>query len=558
MSLAFPSQEFDAAVAAVCQGSMSDEQARMLNELLRSDPAARDEYLLRVELHSRLASDPDLFAAAPSEIVASDGLNARSEKVVPIQSSDAQRRQVIGWVVALAACVALVIGGWLGWRGWHQAERKSGATSKAVAILNRVVDAQWSSAAQAPLLGAPLEPGVLRLTSGLAQIVFYSGARVAIEGPAELQIVTPSEASLRIGRLTAEVPPQARGFRVATPQMNVTDLGTAFGLDVNEAATELHVFQGTVEFLPKIGGAKQALQEGAGVVAEGSRAPRLIPANEVAFASLFELRDKSAAAESSRYEQWRAASLRLNQDPSLLVHFDFENAAAADWRLRNASTERATVPDGTIVGCQWVEGRWPTKKALEFRGVSDRVRLSVPGEFDSLTFAAWVRVQGLDRQFNSLLMCDGFDAGTLHWLIRDDGVLGLTVIGPGAGNYQIVTSPPVLPLDQFGMWLHLAVVLDGNAKRVSHYVNGRMVREKPLKMRPPFRIGTAELGNWNARGFPENDPFMIRNFSGAMDEFCLFSRALPAAEVRALYASDQLQRPPAAPPTDSTSPLHNQ
>ena len=193
------------------------------------------------------------------------------------------------------------------------------------------------------------------------------------------------------------------------------------------------------------------------------------------------------------------------------------------------------------IGCQWVDGRWPTKPALEFRGVSDRVRLSVPGEFTSLTLAMWVRVQGLDRKFNSLFMCDGFDAGTLHWLIRDDGVLGLTAIGRGADNYQIVTSPPVLALDQFGMWVHLAVVLDGSAKRVSHYVNGRLVSEKRLKINPPFRVGTAELGNWNGRGFPDNDPAMIRNFSGAMDEFCLFSRALPPSEIRALYLSDRPQ-----------------
>ena len=260
--------------------------------------------------------------------------------------------------------------------------------------------------------------------------------------------------------------------------MNVTDLGTVFGLDVKEGATELHVFKGSVEFLPASGTAKQSLQEGSGAVAEGSRPPRLITANAAGFASLFDLQGKSVAAESSRYDQWRAASRRLNQDPSLLVHFDFEHAAPSDWRLHNASSESAAVPDGTIVGCQWVEGRWPAKPALEFRGVSDRVRLSVPGEFESLTLAAWVRVHGLDRQFNSLFMCDGFDAGTLHWLIRKDGVLGLTVIGPGPGNYQIVASPPVLTLDQFGMWLHLAVVLDGSAKRVSHYVNGQRVSEK--------------------------------------------------------------------------------
>ena len=91
------------------------------------------------------------------------------------------------------------------------------------------------------------------------------------------------------------------------------------------------------------------------------------------------------------------------------------------------------------------------------------------------------------------------------------------------------------------MWLHLAVVLDGGGKRVVHYVNGQPVGEKPLKINPPFRIGAAELGNWNARGFPDNDPSLIRNFSGAMDEFCLFSRALNAGEIRALYSAGKPQ-----------------
>src|SRR5437762_4891424 len=89
---------------------------------------------------------------------------------------------------------------------------------------------------------------------------------------------------------------------------------------------------------------------------------------------------------------------------------------------------------------------------------------------------------------------DGFEAGTAHWLIRKDGVLGLTAIGAGSGNYQICASPPVLALDQFGIWLHLAVVLDGNGKRVVQYVNGLPVSEKPLKIHPPFLIGAAELG----------------------------------------------------------------
>jgi hypothetical protein len=138
-------------------------------------------------------------------------------------------------------------------------------------------------------------------------------------------------------------------------------------------------------------------------------------------------------------------------------------------------------------------------------------------------------------------MSDGFEPGTIHWLIRNDGVLGLTVIGHETNQFQICASKPVLTLDQFGMWLHVAVVLDGNAKRVAQYVNGLPVGEKVLKIKPPFRIGAAELGNWNAKGFLKEDPFMIRNFSGAMDEFCLFSRALSDGEIRALYSAGKPQ-----------------
>jgi len=64
MTLFFPSAEFDDTVAAVCHGAAGEEQMRGLNELLWSDAGARDEYLLRVEVHARLASERDLFPQA--------------------------------------------------------------------------------------------------------------------------------------------------------------------------------------------------------------------------------------------------------------------------------------------------------------------------------------------------------------------------------------------------------------------------------------------------------------------------------------------------------------
>ena len=526
MKYVFPAREFDEAVAAVCHGLASDEQVRALNELLRTDGAARDEYIRRVEIHSRLASEQELFSEANHVgIVPSEG-------ALPLQAQRRRSRRLLG-SVALAACVVLLAGGWWLMRFAQPRERK-GTTSTAVAMLDQVLDAKWRTAGGAPRLGAPLEPGWVRLESGFVQIVFYTGARLAIEGPAQLQLLSSGHALCRRGRMTANIPSQARGFRIDTPQAIVTDLGTSFALAVNDRRTELHVFKGSVDLQAATDSGKQKLVEGSGAVLEDSRSARLIAADRGAFTSLFDLEAKSSAGQTLRIEQWRTASERLNRDPSLLVHLDFD-AGPSGWQLPNVCRQSAVTGDASMVGCQWGQGRWPGKRALEFQSVSDRLRLHVPGELEALTLAAWVRVQGLDRKLNSLFMCDGFGDGSVHWLIRNDGVLGLTIVGKDAGSYQIMATPPVLSLDRFGIWLHLAVVVNGRAGRVIHYINGRAAGESGLRIKPPYRIGTAELGNWNAKGFPTDDPFMIRNFSGAMDEFCLFRRALEPGEIHALY-----------------------
>ncbi len=545
MTLTFPSREFDDAVAAVCHGQASDEQASALVALLRSDLQARDAYLHQVALHAHLASTPDLFAGSAPEPIPMTPASDWTESSTAAATGHAPApSRWSGWTrnLALAAGIAILLAAaW--WAGSSSLRNRRGETSRAVAMLNRTVHARWDRQEQIPKLGGPLEPGLLRLESGLAQIVFYNGARVAIEGPAELRLVSSTEAVCTRGTLTAEVPPQARGFRIVSPRLDVTDLGTSFGLRVEGQRSELHVFQGEVEIRTGAGTAQQSLLEGKAAVVDGTAAPRWMSADRSEFAGLFDLQAQSLAAEAQRYDRWRASIRELQRDPSLWVHLDFEHGGTPAWRLPNAGSKRDTIPDAAIVGCEWTDGRWTTKPALEFRGVSDRVRLNVPGELESVTLAAWVRVQGLDRRINSLFMSDGFLPGTLHWVIRNDGVLGLTVIGD-RGNHQILASPPVLSVDEFGIWTHLAVVLDGKANTVVHYVNGRPVSRHGLRLPPPFRIDAAELGNWTAGGAPGNDPFLIRNFSGVIDEFCLFSRALSPAELSALHAQGRPQQEP--------------
>lgn len=541
MKLAFPSAEFDDAVAGVCHGSATEAEMQALNELLRSNPGARDGYLLRIELHTRLASDPELFSEPAGrgdshglpDIRAGGPRRFEPEPAIPRARSGRLMRGL-----ALAACFVLIaLGIWAMWSKLSPS-RNGGATSMAVAMLTRTVDAEWANGVEPPRIGGALGPGMLRLQSGMAQIVFYSGARVIIEGPAELKIVSPMEAVCPFGRFLIDVPPPAHGFRLKTAQFSVVDLGTSFAISATNAESEVHVFNGKVA-LAAATAAKRPLAAGQAAVVGAKGQARITKASTEGFGALFEFRQRSLASEAYRYEQWQFANAKLNQDPALLVHLDFETPGTTEWTLRNTAEKNRSVSEATIVGCARAEGRWREKLALEFQSVNDRVRLAVPGEFEGLTLSAWVCLKGLDRQFNSLFMSDGFDPGTVHWLIRDDGVLGLTVFGEALGEFQIVASPPVISRDTVGMWQHLAVVLDGEDRQVIHYLNGIPVSQTPMKIAPPFRVGTAELGNWNARSGAQPAPVLVRNLSGSFDEFALFSRALSPTEVRELYTKGQ-------------------
>jgi hypothetical protein len=195
--------------------------------------------------------------------------------------------------------------------------------------------------------------------------------------------------------------------------------------------------------------------------------------------------------------------------------------------------------DGAVVGCRWGAGRWPGKKGLEFKQVSDRVRFAVPGELDSITLMAWARVDALPNGNNSLMMSDGWEPGGLHWQIGEDGTLILGVQERPKGHGGHYHAPGAFTPERFGRWAHLAVVYDRDAGAVTHYVDGRPAASQPLLFDIPLRVGGAEIGNWNIAAHRNKSP--IRYFSGCIDEFLLFSRALSGEEIERLATQG---RPP--------------
>jgi hypothetical protein len=426
-------------------------------------------------------------------------------------------------VAALAACITLAS---IWALHFLSPEVNKEATTDAVAVLARGLNLQWEGESHAS--GSALTPGWLRLKSGLVQIEFYQGARVTLEGPAAFQLISSSEAYCNSGRLSAHVPPQAKGFRIQTPKGTIVDLGTDFGLDLNDASSPVHVFKGEVEFHSK-GSPMKSLKEGQALAL--SDLSRSMVADQSAFASLHEMDERTAASQRLAFEGWLSRSSLWNGDPSLLLRFDFQDNRS-NRSLRNHALNASQIPAGSIVGCDWTDGRWPGKRALEFRNVSDRVRLNVPGQHAALTFSTWVRINGLDRSYNSLFMTEGYAEAAAHWQITREGRLRLGIAGKeGRPSHDYDTTAIFTP-ERFGQWLHLATVIDPSTAEVRHYLNGCLITKLERKDMFPVRLTVAELGNWNDGS--RHDRVAIRHFSGVMDEFLLFNRALSEAEIARL------------------------
>jgi len=438
------------------------------------------------------------------------------------------------------------------------------ATSNGVAVLASTLDVQWDQA-QTPLLrGAVLPPGRIRLAKGVVGIEFYSGVRLTLEGPVDIELKKIDEAICYSGKLRVQVPAVATNFRVLTPNLDVLDLGTEFGMDVGQDhRTEVHVFEGKVEWSNRSGPpVKSLLVAGEGIRADTQGIAHITAQPEV-FVSRSRLEARIRQQTAERQVRWAETAESLRNDPRLVLFYELDSKFSASGTLRNLSQQTQRRLDGVIVGCNWSDGRWPNQTALEFKQPSDRVRVAIPGEFDSLTYAAWVRVDRIDTKFSALFLTDKFDTGAPHWQITRGRIrLGIgdsaarkarTAIGNGVETAQTgvdYDSPVVFKDTDLGRWHHLAVVVDSDRGEVRHYMDGRLLSNAAIVVPQKLRIGDAELGNWGLPAPGEKDPQPIRNLNGRMDEFMIFKSALPDSEIRALYEQGQ----PTPPPSLATLP----
>lgn len=533
------------------EGTIEADAFEALQDRMQESPG------LRAVMRRYLALDDTLRmeVSEPGSVEGDSWLGAET-------SSWEEPKNIIGFPVfsrlvplAAAAGLAFLLGlGAMWWAGDRNSQddgnlaRESAdePSAQGFAVVSRLFDAGWPEGVTGFREGDTLGAEVVRLAAGTAEIQFFSGATMTVEGPAEITLKSAWEAACREGAVRMQVPPAARGFRLLAPSTEIVDLGTEFGLVVREGKGHVEVLDGEIslkhagegEKIVTKGGAFELASDGPSIETESGR---------VAFPSVDHYGNRVVDEQRADFDRWLSHRDSLARDERLIAYYAFDREVGQPL-VPNLTQPRNPEFDGAVILAEPVAGRWAgLKEAFEFRRPGSRVRVNIPGEFPAFTFAAWVRIDSLDRWYNALFMGDGYETGEPHWQIRDDGKMMLSVMvddtkpNPGspndAGFHRVYYSPPMWDLSMSGQWLHLASVFDPINRAVSHYVNGERISRQEIEDRffiDTLRIGNAEIGNWG-QPFREDPTFAIRNLNGRMDEIAIFRAALQDEEIAELF-----------------------
>ena len=503
--------------------TLSDAEASELNALIKSSPAAAEEFARTALLHQSLEN------GFQSGSIATRFPSLKATTV----SFWSHLKPLLPWGLAAAAGIIALIS--FNYSPTELAPdpvaEKEELHDTGFAVLTRVVDAKWSGN-EAPTNGDFLTEGLLELSHGLAQIEFLSGVSLVLEGDAAFDIISPDEMRLVRGKLRAHVPEHAIGFQIHTSRGTALDLGTEFALDLTDDNCELHVIDGEVEWHPKDD--KEILLTGGKGLRLSANKPASIKAEPTRFTSAGDLAKKVANHQDNRFQSWLKHSADLQERADIVSYFPMTDLQP--WS-RSLTPAREEFGPGSIVAAEQVEGRWPDKKALDFSPNGSRVRVTVPGEFQKLTLSTWAKIDSLDRQYNGLFLTDNYDEGKPHWQITEEGRLFFSIKLPGRTSHHVNLSPVIWDHSTSQRWIHLVTTYDVANRTCSHYLNGDLISQEQApkeKQLSALTIGNAQIGNW---GLPtKSEPgFAIRNLNGRLDEFTIFSSELTPEEVKSLY-----------------------
>jgi hypothetical protein len=461
---------------------------------------------------------------------------------------------------------------------------------KLVGQVTSLVDCHWNDSHTVAHLGCRVAVGdEFVLASGLAEITYDTGAKVLLQGPVTYQVDSLRGGFLSVGKLTACVEkkevgaqksnfqslmPNSSLFAVRTPTAVVTDLGTEFGVEVSDTGeTQSHVFRGTVQ-LQQTGADAKPLgdsvilhaNEAACVkikrnaqnnIEKNSNAKSSDKKESDAKKSVFvlargefdakafvlpsQMRQYAEEQRLKPYHRWQAYCQELRKDPSLVAYYTFDQLSpdASTSVLPNQSAAGHAL-DGRAESGEWVNGRFANKLAVYFHGPNsgDRIvlphpeRFEFPGEF---SVAVWFKV----NKFTSLcqaLITKGEGSWRVQRNITANQLSFDTNCDGCVKTYMTIGRSNVVE----GQW-HLVVAVYMPQGKTAHkylYLDGRLDAEEDspfprTENHTPVCIG----GNLNPK-------CVGREFFGWIDEIAVFSRAMSAKEVAAMFQAGNPENGP--------------
>jgi hypothetical protein len=311
------------------------------------------------------------------------------------------------------------------------AERQPGEQIGPAAQVTHVRDLCWAEGASRPVGWPRLEAGDrLAVEKGLLQVTYAEGAVAVIEGPGVFVVEGRGAGKLDKGKLLVHVPPRAVGFNVRTPDTEIVDLGTGFGVTVEpEIATEVHVILGQVEVRSGNYPA-QAVKAGAAVVAARGEPPVLMAARGDLFARLEPFAPALSQARSSPPQ----ATVLLEDD------FDDNSLDRAKWKTE------LSIPDGRA-------GVTEVDQHVE---LVNRGHLVTASQFDPTALPGGITITGQwtfaepgDYDFIQVLTrSDGIPdpkgkgncRNGIQFANVGDGVLNISVKGPSLSIGRVATT----------------------------------------------------------------------------------------------------------------------
>ncbi len=269
---------------------ITEEELATLDAQLENSSAARWHYLRYISLHNSILISSGKLKQVETEAMRQRVVEAVCEeeeqavkpqglsdepKVLPLtQAKGSNFLSFVAFsVVSAAALMLLWTGGWLvsnepslndmpGTIAQEEtpAQERSPAIDRELiqvaSISNLSSSAVWqcndeSSESSSVTQGAYVSQGDrLLLELGEIELTYQSGTKLVLIGPAEFSV--ESEGGMLVkGGLVASVTEAGHGFTINTPNGKVVDLGTEFGVAVDDFGTsEVSVFKGKVEAFP--------------------------------------------------------------------------------------------------------------------------------------------------------------------------------------------------------------------------------------------------------------------------------------------------------------------